>query len=121
MGEAGGTEPGTDRSWPARHGGGYPRGWQVRYRGRRPGRGSPPPPELIGIIAGPSLRDEHTSTTWVPVRPYRAAPDTPLKLVRAADILDARPPGGGPAPAAADEDRERVEPPGTDPGAGPAG
>jgi hypothetical protein len=88
-----GTEAG--RHWPARHGGGYPAGWQVRYRGR-PGRsaaGRPAEPERLGTVAGPSLRDEHTSTTWVPVRPLRAAPDTPSRLVRATDIVDASPPG----------------------------
>jgi hypothetical protein len=88
-----GTE--ADRRWPARHGGGYPVGWQVRYRGRpeRDATGRRAAPERIGTVAGPSLRDEHTSTTWVPIRPHRAAPDTPSRLVRATDILDARPPG----------------------------
>ncbi|WP_285479198.1 hypothetical protein [Amycolatopsis sp. NBRC 101858] len=81
----------TDRHWPARHGGGYPPGWQVRFRGRR--QRGPAGRDLIGTIAGPSLRDEHTSTTWVPVRPRPAAPDIPPILVRAQDILDARPPG----------------------------
>ncbi|MEV6899231.1 hypothetical protein [Amycolatopsis sp. NPDC051372] len=50
--------------------------------------------EKTGTIAGRSLRDEHTSTTWVPVRPRGAAADTPVSLVRATDILDARPPSG---------------------------
>ncbi|MDT7796754.1 MAG: hypothetical protein QOI78_187 [Actinomycetota bacterium] len=70
---------------------GYPPGWQVRYRGRGDQAGASR--ERIGTIAGPSLRDEHTSTTWVRVRPFCATPDTPLRLIRATDILDARPPG----------------------------
>ncbi|MEV4049767.1 hypothetical protein AB0J55_01165 [Amycolatopsis sp. NPDC049688] len=128
MGTGEGTEAGADRSWPARHGGGYPPGWQVRYRGRRnrtgPGAAGPRAgQERIGTIAGPSLRDEHTGTTWVPVRPFCAAPDTPLRLVRAADIIDARPPGE-PAPAADnDDDRDRaviVELPAPEPGDHPA-
>ncbi|WP_370968667.1 hypothetical protein [Amycolatopsis sp. cg9] len=44
-------------------------------------------------MAGQSLRDEHTSTTWVPVRPQGSAADEQVSLVRATDILDARPPG----------------------------
>jgi hypothetical protein len=92
-----GTEPGTGRTWPVRHGGGYPPGWQVRYRGRRPrtvfGTNAPRTgQERIGTIAGPTLRDEHTGTTWVAVRPFCAAPHTPLRLVRAKDIIDAQPP-----------------------------
>jgi hypothetical protein len=110
MGTAEGTGSGTDRTWPTRHGGGYPPGWQVRYRGRRartaPGpAGSRAGQERIGTIAGPTLRDEHTGTTWVAIRPFCAAPDTPLKLVRATDILDARPPGE-PAPTTPSEDDE---------------
>jgi hypothetical protein len=110
-----GTESGTDRTWPTRHGGGYPPGWQVRYRGRpeRTAFGASGPhadQERIGTIAGPALRDEHTGTTWVAVRPFCAAPHTPLKLVRAKDIIDARPPGE-PAPTTAvddDEDQRQV-------------
>jgi hypothetical protein len=106
---------GTDATWPARHDGGYPPGWQVRYRRRR-GRtalGAAGPrvgQERIGTIAGPTLRDEHTGTTWVAVRPFCAAPHTPLRMVRATDIIDARPPGE-PAPTTAvadDEDQDRV-------------
>ncbi|WP_328618163.1 hypothetical protein OHS18_20685 [Amycolatopsis sp. NBC_00355] len=86
--------------------GGYPQGWQVRYRGRRepsmPGLRTSP--ERIGTIAGPCLRDEHTSTTWVRVRPFRATPETPLRLVRSTDILDARPPGEPLPPRPADDD-----------------
>ncbi|WP_326958742.1 hypothetical protein [Amycolatopsis sp. NBC_01286] len=89
----------------------YPPGWQVRYRGRR----EPSMPglrtsrERIGTIAGPTLRDEHTCTTWVRVRPFRAAPGTPLRLVRSTDILDARPPGGPmPPPPANDDDEGRT-------------
>lgn len=100
-----------ERAWPTRHGGGYPPGWQVRYRCRihrsyraasgsygSSARGSAakvPAPgwqERGGTVAGRSLRDEHTGTTWVPVRPYEAAADSPADLVRATDILDARPP-----------------------------
>jgi len=95
-----GDGPGTDRHWPARHGGGYPPGWQVRYRRKFPVTAH----DLFGTIAGPSLRDEHTSTTWVPVRPRTAAPDTPPNLVRAQDILDARPPGEPALERAADDD-----------------
>lgn len=95
-----GTESGTDRTWPTRHGGGYPPGWQVRYRGR-------PERTAFGTIAGPALRDEHTGTTWVAVRPFRAAPKTPLKLVRAKDIIDARPPGEPPPTTAADDDEDQ--------------
>jgi hypothetical protein len=95
---------------------GYPPGWQVRYRGRREqtppgaGAGAGASRERIGTIAGPSLRDEHTSTTWVRVRPFCATPDTPLRLVRSTDILDARPPGEPipPTPAADDEDEHRT-------------
>ncbi|WP_086850608.1 hypothetical protein [Amycolatopsis kentuckyensis] len=115
MGTAEGTGAGADRTWPARHGGGYPPGWQVRYRGRRartdPGLAGPPAgQERIGTIARPTLRDEHTGVTWVAVRPFCAAPHTPLRLVRATDIIDARPPGE-PAPATTvvdDEDRDPV-------------
>jgi hypothetical protein len=110
-----------ERAWPTRHGGGYPPGWLVRYRcrthrGTRSYRGSyggsygysnrdarggreaanvPAPDwqERGGTVAGRSLRDEHTGTTWVPIRPYEAAQDSPADLVRATDILDARPPG----------------------------
>jgi hypothetical protein len=95
MATAEGTEPG-----------GYPPGWQVRYRGRReptiPGMRTSR--ERIGTIAGPSLRDEHTSTTWVRVRPFRATPETPLRLVRSTDILDARPPDEPLPPSPADND-----------------
>ncbi|WP_326954261.1 hypothetical protein [Amycolatopsis sp. NBC_01286] len=87
-------------AWPTRHGGGYPLGWHVRYRFRgRVGRArsascaTPVWHERLGTVAGHSLRDEHTSTTWVPVRPQGCATDTPVSLVRATDILDARPPG----------------------------
>jgi len=86
------------RTWPTRHGGGYPPGWHVRYR-YRTGRARPAScatpvwNEHLGTVAGHSLRDEHTSTTWVPVRPHGSATDTPVSLVRATDILDARPPG----------------------------
>lgn len=113
MGMAEGTGSGADRVWPTRHGGGYPPGWQVRYRGRRerpaPGMaGLRAEQERIGTIAGPALRDENTGTTWVPVRPFCAAPNTPLKLVRANDILDARS-SVEPAPAdAVDDDRNRA-------------
>ncbi|MEU4520362.1 hypothetical protein AB0F52_16895 [Amycolatopsis sp. NPDC024027] len=103
-----GTEPGTGRTWPVRHGGGYPPGWQVRYRGRRSptvsGTNGPRTgQERIGTIAGPTLRDEHTGTTWVAVRPFCAAPHTPRRLVRANDIIDAQPPDE-PDPATAVDD-----------------
>ncbi|MFJ1758791.1 hypothetical protein ACIOD2_00660 [Amycolatopsis sp. NPDC088138] len=82
------------RAWPARHGGGYPPGWYVHYRHRaRPAScANPEWHERVGTVAGRSLRDEHTSTTWVPVRPCDSPSDTPVSLVRATDILDARPP-----------------------------
>ncbi|WP_326836367.1 hypothetical protein VSH64_15890 [Amycolatopsis rhabdoformis] len=90
----------TKAEWPTRDAGGYPPGWQVRYlcrvRGpagrRRAGAGSEWQ-ERSGTIAGRSLRDEHTSTTWVPVRQRDTAPDAPVNLVRATDILHAEPPG----------------------------
>jgi hypothetical protein len=85
------------RAWPARHGGGYPPGWYVHYRYRRRARpascAAPEWHERVGTVAGRSLRDEHTSTTWVPVRPHDCPTDTPVSLVRATDILDAHPPG----------------------------
>jgi hypothetical protein len=90
----------TSRAWPTRHGGGYPPGWLIRYR-RRAGRAKPAScaapvwGEHAGTVAGRSLRDEHTSTTWVPVRPQGAAADGQVSLVRATDIVDARPPGSG--------------------------
>jgi hypothetical protein len=95
------TEPhpagGAYRAWPECHGGGYPPGWHIRYRYRgRPGRPSGSTPvwrERVGTVAGHSLRDEHTSTTWIPVRPRGCAADTPVSLVRATDVLDGRPPG----------------------------
>ncbi|SED63278.1 hypothetical protein SAMN04489727_8665 [Amycolatopsis tolypomycina] len=120
MGMAEGSESGADRTWPTRHGGGYPKGWQVRYRGRREGTalGFASPrarQDRIGTVAGPSLRAEHTGTTWVPVRPFCAVSGTPLKLVRATDIIDARPPGEPVATGAADDEDEDgvvvVEPP----------
>jgi hypothetical protein len=86
-------------AWPTRHGGGYPPGWSVRYRyrgravrGRPASRTAPVWREHVGTVAGHSLRDEHTSTTWVPVRPHCSASDGPVNLVRATDILDAHPP-----------------------------
>ncbi|WP_158633112.1 hypothetical protein [Amycolatopsis sp. WAC 01376] len=45
-----------------------------------------------GTVAGCSLRDEHTGTTWVPVRPDGVPTDAPARVVRATDILDASPP-----------------------------
>jgi hypothetical protein len=51
--------------------------------------------EHAGTVAGHSLRDEHTSTTWVPIRPQGSADDEHVDLVRATDIVDARPPGSG--------------------------
>ncbi|WP_410645590.1 hypothetical protein [Amycolatopsis sp. lyj-346] len=88
------------RPWPTRHDGGYPPGWVVRYRSRVGQTGpatrwAPLWREHVGIVAGHSLRDEHTSTTWVPVRPPGAASDEQASLVRATDIVDARPPGFG--------------------------
>lgn len=47
---------------------------------------------MTGVVAGRGLRDVHTNTTWVPVRPDDAPEDTPARLVRATDILDATPP-----------------------------
>ncbi len=114
MGTAEGTESRADRTWPTRHGGGYPPGWQVRYRGRqeRTALGVAGPragQERIGTIAGPSLRAEHTGTTWVPIRPFCAVSGTPLTLVRATDIIDARPPDDPVATGAVDdEDEDRV-------------
>lgn len=113
MGVDEGGAAGADRTWPARHGGGYPPGWQVRYRGRRRERtasaaaGPRAGQERIGTIAGPTLRDEHTGTTWVAVRPFCAAPHTPLRLVRATDIIDARPPGEPPPPTASEDDEDQ--------------
>ncbi|MEV5714577.1 hypothetical protein AB0L41_11805 [Amycolatopsis mediterranei] len=54
-------------------GGGYPPGRQVRYRGRRPAAGLRQSRERIGTTVGPSLRAEHTGTTWVPVRLFCTA------------------------------------------------
>ena len=90
----------THRDWPTRHGGGYPLGWRVRYR-RRTHRDSPCPAtqaklEEIGTVAGCSLRDEHTGTTWVPIRADSAPAGAPAHVVRAADILDAEPPARAP-------------------------
>lgn len=90
----------TYRAWPTRHGGGYPPGWIVRYRTRagRTDEASYAAPlwrEHVGTVAGHSLRDEHTSTTWVPVRRNGAAADEPAGLVRATDILDGHSPGFG--------------------------
>jgi len=130
MGTAEGTESGSARMWPTRHAGGYPAGWQVRYRGRRErttlGTAGPwTGRERIGTIAGPSLRAEHTGTTWVPVRPFCAVSGTPLKLVRATDIIDARPPGEPAATGAVDDEEENdvvvVEPPGGGSGDDPTG
>lgn len=50
---------------------------------------------VTGNVAGHSLRDEHTSTTWVPIRRQGSAADEQVSLVRATDILDGRPPGSG--------------------------
>ncbi|WP_410606455.1 hypothetical protein [Amycolatopsis sp. lyj-109] len=95
-----GGRPNAYRAWPTRHGGGYPSGWIVHYRSRIGPTGpasyaAPAWREHFGTVAGHSLRDEHTSTTWVPVRPQGAAADEPAGLVRATDILDAHPPGFG--------------------------
>ncbi|GAA1939569.1 hypothetical protein [Amycolatopsis minnesotensis] len=94
------------RAVPKRHGGGYPPGWHVRYRERaypmrrRPGEPNTRWCETTGVVIGRGLRDVHTNTTWVPVRPDDAPEDTPARLVRATDILDATPPDapGIPAP-----------------------
>jgi hypothetical protein len=91
---AGRTAGRANRSWPTRHGGGYPPGWRVRYRYRHhASRATPAWRENVGTVAGHSLRDEHTSTTWVPIRRQGSASDEQISLVRATDILDARPPG----------------------------
>jgi len=92
---AGRTAGSANRTWPTRHGGGYPPGWLVRYRHRagRASRATPAWRETVGTVAGRSLRDEHTSTTWVPIRRQGSASDAQISLVRATDILDARPPG----------------------------
>ncbi|MBE1496105.1 hypothetical protein H4696_003205 [Amycolatopsis lexingtonensis] len=94
---AGRTAGSANRTWPTRHGGGYPPGWLVRYRHRagRASRATPAGRENFGTVAGRSLRDEHTSTTWVPIRRQGSAADEQVSLVRATDILDARPPGPG--------------------------
>lgn len=83
----------TYRAWPTRNPDGFPPGWLVRYRSRV-GRPEPGPlwREHVGTVAGHGLRDEHTSTTWVPVRPRGSASDRQVSLVRATDILDAHPP-----------------------------
>ncbi|HET6711038.1 hypothetical protein, partial [Amycolatopsis sp.] len=88
------------QAWPTRHGGGYPPGWLVRYRHRAgrahpASRAAPAWCENVGTVAGHSLRDEHTSTTWVPIRRQGSTSDEQVSLVRATDILDARPPGSG--------------------------
>ncbi|MGK3201117.1 hypothetical protein [Amycolatopsis sp. MEPSY49] len=83
------------RAWPTRRGGGYPPGRLVRYRSRVRRAGAPGWHEQVGTVAGHSLRDEHTSTTWVPVRPRGSPADVPASLVRATDILDAHPQGFG--------------------------
>jgi hypothetical protein len=66
----------------------------VRYR-RRTGThdalaNEPGWQEFTGTVAGPSLHDVHTDTTWTPIRPSDATGDTPVQLVRARDILDAK-------------------------------
>jgi hypothetical protein len=70
-----------------RHGGGYPPGWLVRYRRRCVTSTGPIWLEAVGVVSGPCLRDVHTNTTWVPLRPRDAAPDMPPQLVRATDFL----------------------------------
>lgn len=81
---------------PKRHGGGYPPGWRVRYRAyrthRSPDTRNAATSETTGVVTGRGLRDVHTNTTWVPVRPDDTPEDTPARLVRATDILDATPP-----------------------------
>jgi hypothetical protein len=72
-----------------RHSDGYPPGWHVRYR-RRTDDSLQDWQEFTGTIAGPSLRDVHTDTTWTPVRPSGAGEYTPVQLVRGQDILEAQ-------------------------------
>lgn len=70
--------PTTDRA--------YPLGAEVSYvTGARVG-----PPVAIGTVVGPALRDVHTDTVWVPVRPLDVpiVSDTPPTLVRGRDIID---------------------------------
>lgn len=70
--------PTTDRA--------YPLGAEVSYvTGTRVG-----PPVAIGTVVGPTLRDVHTDTVWVPVRPIDVpiASDTPPTVVRGRDIID---------------------------------
>jgi hypothetical protein len=68
---------------------GFPPGWQVRYR-RRTHDSVQDWQEFTGTIAGPSLRDVHTDTTWTPVLPSGAGEYTPVQLVRGRDILEAQ-------------------------------
>lgn len=41
-----------------------------------------------GTVAGRSVYDPFTATTWVPVDPQDAREDTPPLLVRCSDIVD---------------------------------
>ena len=68
----------------------YPRGSTVTYTTRVGARRRhpPPPPITTAVVVGLPLRDVHTGSVWVPVRPPAVPEDAPATLVRAADIID---------------------------------
>jgi hypothetical protein len=68
----------------------YPRGSTVTYTTRAGARRRHPPtaPITTAVVVGLPLRDVHTGSVWVPVRPPTVPEHAPAVLVRAADIID---------------------------------
>jgi hypothetical protein len=68
----------------------YPMGSTVTYTSRTSVRRRHPPtaPITTAVVVGLPLREVHTGSVWVPVRPLTEPESAPATLVRAADIID---------------------------------